>query len=134
MLILGNVGQDSQLDLAIVRIHQNTALPGHEHLADLSTQIRTHGNILDIGICGGQAAGGRHQILESGVDPAILTDHLHQAIGIGGLQLGQHPVVHDSRDNGVLALQLFQHIRIGGIAGLGFLHRRQPQLVKEKLA
>ena len=133
-LVVGNMGQHPQLDLAVIRIHQHTAGLGDEHLADLSPKIGAHGNVLQIRLGGRQPPGGGDQVLERGVDPAVLPDLLHQSVGIGGFQLGQHAVIHNGGDDGVLVLQLLQHVGIGGIAGFGFLHRGQPQLVEQYLA
>ena len=68
------------------------------------------------------------------MDPTIRLYFLHEAVGIGGFQLGQHPVVHNGRDNGVLVLQLFQHVGVGGVTGFGFLPGGEPQLVEEQLS
>ena len=68
------------------------------------------------------------------MNPPILLNFLDEAVGIGGFQLGEHPVVHDGGDNGVASLQLFQHIGVGGVAGFGFLHRRQSQFFKQQLS
>ena len=124
-LFVRNMGKDAQLDLAVIRINQHAAGFGNEHLADLRAEVSTDRDVLQVRLCRGQAAGGRHQILEGCVDTAIVADFFQKAIRIGGFQLCQHPVVHDSRDNGVPGFQLFQDICIGGVAGFGFLHRRQ---------
>ena len=133
-LILRDMGKDSQLDLAVVCIHQDTAGFGDKHLPDLRAQIGTDGDILQIRLGGRQPSGGRHQILEGGVDTAIPADLLDQPLSIGGFQFRQHPVIHDGRNDRVLGLQFFQHIGVGGIAGLGLLHRRQSQLVKKQFS
>ena len=126
------MGKHTQLDLAVVRVHQHAAGFRNEHLADFRAQIGSNGDVLQIGLRGGQAACGRHQILERGVDTAVGANLFQKPVCIGGFQFRQHPVIHDCRDNGVLAFQLFQHVRIGGVAAFGFLHRREPQLVEEQ--
>ena len=68
------------------------------------------------------------------MDPTVRLYFLHEAVGIGGFQLGQHPVVHNGRDNGVLVLQLFQHVGVGGVAGFGFLPGGESQLVEEQFS
>ena len=68
------------------------------------------------------------------MNPPILPDLLHQAVGVGGFQLGQHPVVHDARDDGVLVFQLFQNFRIGGIAGFRLFHRGKSQFFKQQFS
>ena len=101
-LVIRNVGQNPQLDLAVVRIHQYTAGPGHEHFADLRPQVGTDRDVLQIGLRRGQPPGGGDQILEGGVNAAVGGNDLHEAVGIGALELGQHPVVHNGGNNGVL--------------------------------
>ena len=131
-LVVSDVGQYPQLDLAVVRVYQHTAGTGHKHLADFRPQVRADRNILQIGVCRGKSSGCRHQILEGGVDAAIGGDDLHQTVGIGAFELREHPVIHNGRDNGVLVLQLFQNIGIGGIAGFRLLGGGQPQLFKQQ--
>ena len=58
-------------------------------------QIRAHRDVLQVGLRGGEPPRRRDHVLEGGVNPPVAPDHLHQAVGIGGFQLGQHPVVHE---------------------------------------
>ena len=132
-LILGDVCKHAQFDLTIVGIHQHITFCRDEHFADLSAQLRTHGNVLQIRLCGRKTTGSGNQVLEGGADAPILADHIQQAVCIGGLQLGQHAIVHDGRYDGMLVLQLFQHIGIGGITGFGLLNGRKFHLLKQQL-
>ena len=131
-LVIGNVRHDTELDLAVGRIHEDPVVLRHEHLAHLTAQGRSDGDILQIGLGGGQAAGGGYRILEGGADTAIGADFLLQAVGIGALEFGEHTVVHNGLHHRVLILQLFQHLCIGGITGLGLFDRGQTQLLKEQ--
>ena len=133
-VVTGDMRQHPQLDLAVVRVHQHAAGLGNEHFPDLRAQIRANRDILEVRLGGGQTSRGRYQILEGGVDPPVLPDLLHQAVGVGGFQLGQHPVIHDGRNDGVLVFQFFQNLRIGGIAGFRLFHRRKPQFFKQQLS
>ena len=131
-LVIGNVRHDTELDLAVVRIHEDPVVLRHEHLAHLTAQGRSDGDILQIGLGGGQAAGGGDRVLEGGADTAVGTDLLLQAVGVSALELGEHTVVHDGLHHGMLILQLFQHLCIGGVAGLGLFDWGQTQLFKEQ--
>ncbi len=133
-LVPGNMGKDPQLNLAVVRVHQDAAGFRHEHLPDFRPQVRADGDVLQVGLGGAQPPRGGDQVLEGGVDAAVLMDLLDEAVGVGGFELGEHPVVLNGGDDGVLVLQLFQDIGIGGIAGLGLFHRGQAQLVKEQFS
>ena len=134
LLVPGHVGQEPQLDLGVVRVHQGHPRPGHEHLPQLRPQGGADGDVLEVGLGGAEAAGGGDGVLEAGVDAPVVGDHLAQAVHIGGLQFGELAVVQDLLDDGVLAPELVQHLRVGGVARLGLLHRGQAQLVKEDAA
>ena len=129
--IPGDMGQQAQLDLAVVCVHQHHAGGGHKHIADLGAQLLAHGDVLQVWLGRGQAAGGSDGHLEACVDASVFADHLQKPIGIGGFQLGQHPVFQHLVHNGVLALELFQHVGIGAPAGFGLFSVGQQQLVKE---
>ena len=130
-LVLRHVGQEAQLDLGVVRVHQNVARGGHEHIPELGPQLGADGDILQVWLGGAEPPGRRDGVLKAGVDAAVGGDDLIQAVYIGGLELGQLAVFQNGLDDGVLAPELFQHLRVGGVAGFGLLHRGQAQLLKE---
>ena len=130
-LIPGDAGQQPQLDLGVVGVHQLTARRGHEHLPQLRPQLGADRDVLEVGLSGAQAPGGGDRVLEAGVDAPVGGDDLGEALHIGGLELGELPVVQNGLDDGVLPLELFQHLGAGGVARLGLFHRGQAQLVKE---
>ena len=131
--IARNMGKDTQFDLAVVRIYQDTTRLGNKHFPNLRAQISPHGDILQIGLSGRKPTGSSYQILECGMNATILTNSFHQAFCIGGVQLCKHPVIHNRRDNGVLIFQFLQHFCIGGITGFCLLNRRQTQLIEKQL-
>ena len=130
-VVVRHVGEHSELDLAVVGVYKHPALARHEHLADLGAQVCAHRDVLQVGICGRQAACGGHGVLEGGAHPPVRADDLQKAVCIGGLQLGQGAVVHDLGDDGVLAAQLFEHLHVGGPAGFGLFPGGQAQLFKQ---
>ena len=87
MFVAGDVGEDAQLDLAVIGIHQHTAGLGDEVGPQLAAQLRADGDVLQVGVVGGETAGAGFGLVEAGVDAAILRDDLQQALHIGGVQL-----------------------------------------------
>ena len=130
-LVIGDVGQQPQLDLGVVGVHQHMARGRYEHIPQLGAQLGAHRDVLEIGLRGGQPPRGGDRVLERGVDAPVRADDLGQPVHIGGLQLGVLAVAKNGVDDGVVALELFQHLGIGGVSRFGLLHRRQAQLVKE---
>ena len=133
-LISGHVGQQAQLDLGVVRVHQHLAGRGHKHLPQLGAQLGADGDVLEVGLGGGEPPSGGDGVLEAGVDAPVGGDDFAQAVGVGRFQLGELAVVQNGLDNGVLAPQLLQYLGVGGVAGFCLLHRRQAQLVKENFS
>ena len=133
-LVVCDMRQHPQLNLAVIRVHQHTAFFRHEHFPNFRPQVGADGDVLQIRLRRGQPPGGSDQILEGGVHPPVGADFFQQAVGIGGFQLSQHPVVHDGRDDGMLVFQLFQHLRVGGIALAGLFHGGQTQLFKKHVS
>ena len=75
-LVIGNIAEYPQLDLAVVRVHQYTARGGDEHLANFAAQFRANGDVLEVGIGGAQPAGGSDHVLKGGVNSSVGTDDL----------------------------------------------------------
>ena len=133
-LVVSHMGQDPQLDLGVVRVHQHTAGGGHEHLPHPGPQLGANRDVLKVGFGGGQPPGGGDGILEAGVDASVGSDDLAQPLHIGGVELGVLPVLQDGVHDGMLSPELFQHLGVGGPAGLGLFHRGQTQLFKKDAA
>ena len=132
--VAGHVGQNAQLDLAVICVHEDPAGLRDEHLPDLRTQVRPYGNILEIGLRGGQTARCGDGVLEGGAHAPVGADDLKQTLGVGGLELGEGPVFENSTDDRVFVAELFQYLRVGGPAGFGFLPGGQSQPLKKHLA
>ena len=86
------------------------------------------------GIAGTQPAGGRHDLIERGVDPPrFRADHLRQGIDVRALQLGILPVFEDFGRQRVQPGKLLQHLGVGAGPGLGrLLDHRQLQLGEQQ--
>ena len=129
--VAGNVGQQPQLDLGVVRVYQHAALRRGEHPPQLAAQLRAGGDILEVWLRGAQPPRGRHRHLEAGAHSPVRLDDLHQPIHVGAFQLGVLPVAQHVRHDGRVVPQLFQHVGIGGPAGLGLFPVGQAQLFKQ---
>lgn len=133
-LIIGNMRQQAQLDLTVVRVDEHLAGRGHEHVADLRAELAAHGDVLQVRLGGRQASCRRDGHLEVRVDAPVGRDLLEQPVGIGGLELREHAVVEDLVNDRVLAAQLFEHGGIRAPAGLGLFPGREHELVKQHVA
>ena len=125
------MGQQPQLDLGVVRVHQHTALRRGEHPPQLAAQLRAGGNILQIRLGGAEPPRGRHRHLEAGAHPAVRVDDLQKAVHIGAFQLGVLPVAQHVRHDRRIVPQLLQHIGVGGPSGFRLFPVGQPQLFKQ---
>ena len=132
-LIVRDMGQHAQLDLAVVRVDKDAAVARHEHLADLAAELRADGDVLQVRVGGRQSARRRDHVLEGRVNAAVVRDLLDEAVGVRALELGHGTEIEDGVDDRVLATELFQHVRVRGVAAFRLLARRQAELVKEDL-
>ena len=133
-LIPGHMGQEPQLHLGVVRVHQYMTRRRHEHAPDPAAHLRPGGNILQVRLRGGQTPCGRHRHLEAGTDAAVGVNDLQQAVGVGAFQLGVLSVLQNIRHDGRLPAQLLQHIGVGGPAGFGLFPMGQLHFFKQHRA
>ena len=133
--VAGDVGQDAQLDLAVVGRQQHEVIAaGHEGAADAPPQLRADGDVLQVGVGRGEPPGGGDGLLERGVQaPGGRVDEDRQGLDVGGAELGVDAPVEQHGDHGVRRAELLEHLGIGRVAGLGALAARQVQLVEEDL-
>src|SRR5699024_6403297 len=116
MLVPGDVGQDAQLDLAVVGVHKDTPRLCDEEAPQLAAQLGADGDVLQVGVVRGEAAGAGLGLVEGGVDPPVGTDDLQQPFGVGGVQLEVGAVLKDGVDKGAVGSQLLQGGVVGGPA------------------
>ena len=121
-----HVGQDAQLDLAVVERQEHIALFGDKGLADAATFLAAHGDVLQVGIARGQTPGVGPGLQVRGMHPArFRVDMFLQRVGIGGFQFRQLPPVQHTGGQLVLGCQILQDVGAGGIGpGLAFLTAR----------
>ena len=134
---VGDMGQQPQLDLRVVRADQHIARFGDEGVADAAAFLGADRDVLQVRIGRGQPPGLRDRHRVAGVHAAGLgIDLFHQRIGIGGLQLLQLPPFQDApRQLVALIGQRLQHGRIRPPgAGLHPFAAGQVHFVEQHLA
>ena len=119
---VGDVGEQAQLDLAVIRRDQLLARRRHEGAADAPPFLGADRNVLQVRVRGGEPARGRRGEREGGVDAVrAAVGMLLQRIGVGRFQLGELAPVQDLLRQVVSGLcQLFEQRR-----GRGPLARRR---------
>ena len=73
-LIARHMGQNTKLDLGIIRVHKGVTLFRHKYLADLSSQFHADRNILQVRLGTADSSGGCDGLVEGSVDPSVLPD------------------------------------------------------------
>ncbi len=76
--------QHSQLDLRIVRIHEDAAFPWDKDLSDPSSQFHAHRNILQVRFGAADPAGRRDRLVKIAVDPPVFCNTDRKSVRIGG--------------------------------------------------
>ena len=133
--ILREVRHHAHFNLGVIGGQEGlVTFANEERTADAPPGFGTHGDVLQVGIRGAQAAGGRALLVEGGVNASIVLDGFHQPID-GGLHLLVFPVRHQVREEWVIGLgsQLFQLARSGGITGLGLFGLGQIKVLEKHL-
>ena len=131
--IAGDVGEHAQLDLRIIGTQELPARLGNERLADLRTDGRADGNVLQIGVHAGEPARRGDRLIEGGVQAPVPADHGRQCVEVRALQLRQLPVLEHLRGQRMLLGELLQNLLVGGGARLSPFEDRQVQLLVEDL-
>ena len=85
--IAAEVGEQAQFDLGVVGGEQLRSWSGDEGGANLAAQFGADGNVLQVGIDGGEASGGHSRCVEGGVDARIDVGQQRQGVDVGRFQL-----------------------------------------------
>ena len=135
VLVARHVGEDPQLDLAVVRGDQRgVRRPGHERVPDPAAERRPDRDVLEVRVGRGQAPGGRHGLVEQRVEPPVGPDQVRQRLHVRRAQLRVGPPVQHQLDDRVDAAQLLEDRRVRRVAGLGLAALGQAQLHEQQLA
>ena len=89
-LIVGDMREQAQLDLAVVRVNEHFAGRGDEHAADLCAELFADRDVLQIGVARGEAACVGHGHLEARVDAPVLADDFQESLSVCGFKLREH--------------------------------------------
>ena len=136
--VVGDGGHDAELDLGVVAGEEGELpFPRDEGLADLAAGFGADGNVLEVGIGRGEAAGGGDELVEMGVDAAgFRNDVVRQRVEVGGLEFGGFAPGEDVGDDRVFAFERGERLLVGLVlAGLGFLRLvGEAEVVEEDFA
>ncbi len=104
--VAGEGGHDAEFDLRVVATEEGAAGRGDEGFADAAAIIGADGDVLDVGVGGGEAAGGGDELVKGGVDAAGAGANVGgEGIDVGGFELSGLAVGEDVVDDGVGALE-----------------------------
>ena len=134
-LLVGDVGEHPQLDLAVVGGEQAGALLGDEAGADRAADLGADRDVLQVRVGAREAPGRRRRLVEGRVDAAGLgVDQVRQRVEVGVLQLGQLAPGLDLLDDRVLVADLGEDAGVGREAGLAAALAGQAELLEEDRA
>ena len=137
--VTAQMGHDAQLDLGIVGTDNEAVRNArNKGFANLLSALRTHRNVLQVGIGTGQAAGGRKGLVEGGVHPAVLLRNIRrEGLYVSGQQFLDRPEFQNLIHYGMPVRYGHQRGFVGGILalvaalfGLGV----QLEFVKQKVS
>lgn len=112
-LITRKMREQPQLNLRVIGRQEHTVRRRDEGLADAATELRAHGNVLQVGIGRGEPACRRDRLIEARVDASVGTiDERRQSVQIRRTQLGKFAILNDLIGQRVIITQLFEH---GGV-------------------
>ena len=126
------VGEDAELDLGVVGGDEEVLRGGDEGAADLAADIGFDGNVLEVGIGGGEAAGFGDGLVEVGVDAAgFFGGEVGEGVEVGVFELGEGAVFDDEGGDGMFVGEFFEDHDVGGGAGLGFFDDGEVEMFEE---
>ena len=129
--VLGQVGDDAQFDLVVVRDEELVAVGGHERLPEAPPLFGTDRDVVQVRRVRGQTTGARHRLVERRVDASVGRDLGEQPLAVGGAELLDLSVAQQVLDDRVLAAELLQRGLVGRVTGLGLLAGGETQLVEQ---
>ena len=114
--ILGIMGKHTQLNLAVVRRHQNLPHIGHKPLSNLSSRFTPDGNILQVGVAATQPTRSGNGLVKRCMHPpGFRIYHFNQSIQVGGFQFGQGSETEQVHGNLVGLGEFLKDLDIRGI-------------------
>ena len=89
ILISGHVGQNTQLNLRIVRVNEHAAFPGNKYFSNLPSQFHPDWDILQIRLRTADSSRSCNGLVERGADSSVFLNITCKSVRIGGFQLCQ---------------------------------------------
>ena len=134
VLVARDVGEDPQLDLAVVGGDQGEVRgAGHERPPDPPAERRPDRDVLEVRVGRREAPGRRDGLVERRVEAAVGGHQDRQRVDVRRAQLRVDPPLEQLVDHRMGRAQVLEHRRVGRVAGLGALALRQVQLEEEDL-
>ena len=134
VLVARDVGQDPQLDLAVVGGHEREVRgAGHERAPDPPAERRADRDVLEVRVGRRQPAGRRDGLVERRVEPAVGGHQGRQRVDVGRPQLRVDPPLEQLVDHRMGGAQVLQHRGVGRVARLGALALGQVELEEQDL-
>ena len=127
----------AQLDLAVVGHQQHLAIGArHERPPDLAADLRTHRDVLQVGVRAAEPPGRRGRLVEGACVPGRPgPDELRQRLEVGRVELVELAPRQQRVDDRMLLAELLQDARVGRELPFGrLLARLQPELPVQDLA
>ena len=132
--VAGDVGQDPQLDLAVVGRHErHVGGARHDGAPDPAAQRRPDRDVLEVRVGGGEPPGGGHRLVERRVQAPIVGEQLRQGRDVRAAKLRVEAPVQQLRDGRMRGPEILEHRRVGREAGLRAPPLRQVELVEQDL-
>ena len=101
--ILTEGGEDAELDLRVVGGEELPTVARDEGFADLPASLAADGDVLEVGVVGGEASGGGLGLAEVCVYAlGDGVDGCGQGVDVGGFELRELAVLEDLCDDGVI--------------------------------
>ena len=98
-LLLHDVGQNAQLNLAVVGRQEQVALRGLEGLADFPPLLGANRNVLQVGVVAAEPAGRGAGLAVAGMDASrFRVDHFAERVDVGAAQLFQLALLKKERE------------------------------------
>jgi len=134
MLVARDVGEDAQLDLAVVRGDERQVLAtGHERAPDPPPERGADGDVLEVRVGRGEPAGRRDGLVERGMEAAVRGHQGRQGVDIRRPQLRVDTPLEQLVDHRMRRAQVLEDRGVGRVAGLGPLALGQVQFEEEDL-
>ena len=88
-----NMRENSELDLRVVGVNEDTALASFEKASELSAALGTHGDVLQIRLCGADTPCTGLGLVEGRVYTSVGRDLVNQRVTVGGFELSYGAVL-----------------------------------------